>query len=181
MTAHLLAGVPHGAKVIPLTRGYVAWVDEEDFPALSATKWNAMVHKGIVYAVRHRPGSRGGVIYMHRVLLPGERAIDHVEHPPGVADNRRSNLRGATKAQNVANARKLTAARSVFRGVAGTAGKSPKPWRAYINGGSGHRSLGYFWNEGYAAIVRDLKAVSLHGEYARTNFPVPGSRSWSHG
>ena len=38
-------------KEIPLTRGYVALIDDEDFEKVSAKKWSAVAFKHLVYAV----------------------------------------------------------------------------------------------------------------------------------
>ena len=62
-------------KEIPLTRGYVALVDDEDYERVSALKWYAVTPKGKVYAQRR---SGGATIFMHDFLM-GSKGIDHAD------------------------------------------------------------------------------------------------------
>lgn len=172
-------------KIIELTRGWVCWVSDRDYPRLNKHNWNVMIHENWAYAVRHKPGTPGGVLYMHREIVGGEAAtIDHVRHrfDEKVIDNRRSNLRPATHSQNIANS-VSRGGRSIFKGVAvgPTRADGTSPWRAYITTRGKQSHLGYFRDEGHAALARDIAAVKLHGSRALTNFPVPGSRCWMFG
>jgi hypothetical protein len=54
-------------------------------------------------------------LYLHRAILPSEHDVDH-ENRDGL-DNRRCNLRPATRAQNLARRRIYTPPISGFRGV----------------------------------------------------------------
>ena len=91
---------------IPLTKGYVAIIDDED-AHLAEFKWSARVHKnGTVYANRTHRVSEGfrGPIGLHRCvmgLLPGDPMVDHID---GDGLNcRRSNLRLANNKINGRN------------------------------------------------------------------------------
>jgi hypothetical protein len=90
------------SKEIALSRGLFAIVDAEDFEALSQHKWYAhSTAKGArMYAAR-RVGN--GRAYMHRVIMgkPEVGDIDHINGNP--LDNRRSNLRIVTRAENCRN------------------------------------------------------------------------------
>ena len=95
-------------KTIPLTKGYVAKVDDSDFKWLSQWKWQANVVKNRVYAVRQTfdpvAYSQGrkcrGKVMMHRAILGSINALDG-EHKNGDSlDNQRHNLRPATSSQN---------------------------------------------------------------------------------
>ena len=172
-------------KIIELTRGWVCWVSDKDYPRLNKHNWNVMVHAGRAYAIRHKPGVPGGVVYMHREIVAGEpETVDHVRHRfnEKVVDNRRSNLRPASRAQNCANSRNR-GGRSVFKGVAEAHQRvnGGLVWRAYITTKGKQTNLGYFRVEWHAAFARDIAAVKLHGPHALTNFPVPGSRAWIFG
>jgi hypothetical protein len=91
-------------KTIPLTRGYETIVDDEDYDELSRYLWFAAENwTGQVYA---RRSVRGGGVYMHRQLLGLGKTdksieVDHRNH--NTLDNRRSNLRTATRLQNAQN------------------------------------------------------------------------------
>jgi hypothetical protein len=94
-----------------LTQGYVAYVDLIDVD-LAAFKWCASVDsKTHVYAVRKipRPGGGRATQRLHRVIASRveERALsfadktDHLSH--ATLDNRRSNLRVVSNAENLQN------------------------------------------------------------------------------
>jgi hypothetical protein len=116
---------------IPLSRGKVALIDDDDYALVKDHRWCAdfLVHTW--YVVAHVPGSgasgRGGrTVYMHRLLL-GERAegkqVDHINHDG--LDNRRVNLRAVTQHANMQNRRGAnknysTGYRNVYRMWNGT-------------------------------------------------------------
>ena len=92
--------------------------------------------------------------------------IDHVNGDPH--DNRIGNLREATHGQNMANRKKTKKAKSPFLGVEENHGK----WRASCRkDGNNHRSTRFSCHAA-AAIEYDKMAVSLHGKFARPNFPA---------
>jgi hypothetical protein len=82
-------------KEIPLTRGYVAIVDNRDFAWLSKYKWHA---GGVVEHIAARRKENWKNVYMHRMIMgePKGLEIDHINHNP--LDNRRRNLRIVTHA-----------------------------------------------------------------------------------
>lgn len=174
---------------IKLTQGFVALVDDEDYERLSGFKWHAARYgRDVYYAIRERrpPGKRGS-IYMHREIMeagPGEK-VDHKVHPVAdekIIDNRKANLRKATHAENMRNCRRHKAGDSIFKGVQ-LDKRNPKKtrWVARISPARRHVFLGSFQNEGYAALMHDIAAVRMFGEFARTNFPIPGSTQWHFG
>lgn len=88
-------------KEIQLTRGYVAIVDDEDFPAVSRFKWSAGTANGGVYAIRmEKVSGKKKQFSIHRMLMgnPKGKQVDHINHD--TLDCRRANLRVATCAQN---------------------------------------------------------------------------------
>lgn len=174
-------------EIIQLTRGVVALVDEDDYAGLALFGWHALLWRGRYYAGRHEPGTRKTIL-MHRQIigaLRGER-VDHRKHYPldmRLIDNRRSNLRIATERQNQQNCRKHArrdgTSHSVFKGV--TLHRRNGKWKGQIKIEGHQTALGYFQNEGHAALAYDLAAVKHFGEFALTNFPVPGSTNWIYG
>ena len=89
------------SKRIQLTQGKYAIVDAKDYVRLNRHKWCAVRDKGTFYAMR--TSRKNGIkrnIRMHREImcaLPGI-GIDHLNG--NGLDNRKSNLRICTRAQN---------------------------------------------------------------------------------
>jgi hypothetical protein len=176
-------------KTIQLTRGYSVLVDDEDYESLSGLKWCSWVgESGHVYAV-HSMSKKDGYrkIAMHRLIMeaPPGMQVDHIQlfAYDNVIDNRKSNLRLATRHQNLRSRSKRCLSRSIFKGVSyNTQDRNPsRPWRARVKHDGKFVHAGCFTVEAHAAIAYDLKAVELYGRFALTNFPVPGSVNWLFG
>tara|TARA_Y100000310_G_scaffold11717_1_gene12216 strand:- start:528 stop:1454 length:927 start_codon:yes stop_codon:yes gene_type:complete len=111
-----------------------------------------------------------------RELKRGEQ-VDHINH--NGLDNRRSNLRIATSAENHANTKKQSGpCSSQYKGVCYD--KSRNQWMAYIGSAKGNsivkRTYLGRWehtpeNEILAAEAYDRAAKKYYGEYANLNFP----------
>ena len=153
----------------------VALVDDRDFDSLNRFKWYAWkLPPDRWYAARNCPriGGKQQHVSMHRFLL-GARKGEAVDHVNGDGlDNRRVNLRLASQAQNLANARKKRTwnghpTSSRFKGVMWhrAAGK----WKAEIRVGGRSRYLGLFADEVEAAEAYNRAALQIFGEYARLN------------
>src|SRR5690242_11721427 len=117
-------------KSIPLSRGLVALVDDEDYESLSGFNWFAQHISGKDYATR-RVGEY--TILMHRQIMGlrygDEREVDHKESSKTL-DNRRSNLRIAEHIQNMYNRGKNKNNTSGFKGVSWIARRGK--WLAQI-------------------------------------------------
>lgn len=159
-------------KHISVSRGYVALVDDEDFSVLSQHKWSASErrnHKGNILRVEVVTRLRGKLTRMHRMIMNvDDRRIDvdhrEIAHLPYI-DNRRSNLRIATRSQNNANSRKRTGTTSKFKGVYFHSrwGK----WTAEIKAYKKRTYLGCFTTEQAAHQAYLAAAREAFGEYAR--------------
>jgi hypothetical protein len=77
-------------RVIPLTQGYYAIVDDRDYPWLVRFKWHVAKRGTKRYACGWVGGKK---MLMHRLLCEG-RVIDHING--NGLDCRRENLRGVT-------------------------------------------------------------------------------------
>ena len=111
---------------------------------------------------------------MHRLIMdePKGLIVDHRDH--NGLNNRRSNLRLCTNAQNQYNRLPLKGGTSRHKGVCWC--KSHNKFNAYIYQRSKRYHLGWFVNEDDAARAYDKKARELFGEYAYLNFPDCHSR-----
>lgn len=158
---------------IELTQGKVALVDDEDVEMLSGFKWYAaQLNKGQFYAICHP--SKHIQIRMHRILVDAPDGFD-VDHANGnTLDNRKCNLRIATRSQNQANA-KPRGGVSKYKGVSFHRNR----WCASITKDKTRTHLGCFGSEEDAAKAYDAAAVVAYGEFARTNFPQGESISFT--
>lgn len=163
--------------VIPLTKGYVALVDDRDYDRCAAHKWCAMVQPWGVYASRKDwTGGKPKTVLMHRFVISAPQGLK-VDHRDGDGlNNRRGNLRLATTAQNGANRRKQRTSSSPYRGV--TLVKKTGHWLASIRVEGVLHRLGTFPDADSAARAYDAAALRLCGEFARLNLgeslvPVP--------
>lgn len=142
---------------VPLTRGYEAVIDAADVHLVDGRYWHALVRKHTVYA-------RCGV-FIHRTIMgaPLGMEVDHI-NGDGL-DNRRSNLRLATHAQNTRNRRRPRTNTSGFKGV--HLHKSAGKWVAQITNAGKYLYLGLFETPESAYAARVAASAELHGEFGR--------------
>lgn len=146
---------------IKLNHGMVALIDDEDFDMVNGLHWGAVRRGKSWYAAAN------GGLYMHRLIMPGHARVDHINR--NGLDNRRSNLRAATKAQNAINAEKPSGVNtSRFKGVSLVI---PRPWRAALVVDQKQIDLGLHATEEQAARAYDAAAKTHFGEFAFLNFP----------
>lgn len=162
-------------KMIPLTRGLFAKIDDEDFNEISKYKWFAQFNycAGKYYAIRNIRGTNPRKkIKMHRQIMNAkkEQMIDHKNSD--TLDNQKDNLRICDKYQNVWNRRKIKNASSKFKGVYWYA--PTKKWGARIGYKYKNIFIGYFKKEIEAANAVDNYAEKLHGDFACFNLPSRG-------
>ncbi len=107
------------------------------------------------------------------MVLPGTIEVDH--RNGNTLDNRRGNLRPATRYTQAANTLKK-------RTVAPYKGLSPTirgTWTASIRADGRRKNLGHFKNPVEAAKAYDAAARAIHGEFACVNFPIGDERGAS--
>ena len=156
-------------RLIHLSNGSSAKVDDEDFEMLSHWSWSLC---GKYAARKVKRGGKTRGIYMHRqIMLPDpDQQVDHINGDR--FDNRRRNLRLATSSQNNINRHDLRADKtSRYRGV--TWYKRCGCWDMQIRSAGARRVHSYHQDEVDAALAYDVAALSLHGEFAKTNFLEP--------
>lgn len=153
-----------------LSRGYVATVDD-DSPTLGK-KWSALVHPngkhvyGVRVVTKRIDGKRiQKMLYLHREVMdaPSGVEVDHINR--NTLDNRKENLRFATRAQQNAN-RTKGKSKSGFKGVTVDPNGTVKFVARY-----GGKHIGRYASAEDAARAYDAFAKETVGDFATLNFP----------
>lgn len=159
-------------RTIPLTRGQFATVDTADYDWLNQWKWQAhwAPSNRQFYAVRDEWMGNGKTrtIRMHRQiagLVHGDK-LDCDHRNMNTLDNRRENLRVATRSQNQAN---RGAQRNSTSGMKGVYWRElHKKWNASIRVNGRLLFLGNFQTKEEARDAYSSAAKLYFGEFART-------------
>ena len=154
-------------KMIPLTQGKVAIVDDCDFDWLSQRKWYAQKIRNSWYACRNEHPHK---ILMHREIL-GLKYGDAIkcDHRNGNGlNNQQYNLRNCTHAENIRNQKLQKRNKSsAYKGVYWN--KKYKKWYAQIRVNGCLKRLGQSNDEIEAAKIYNIAAKRYFGEFARLN------------
>lgn len=134
-----------------------ALVDDEDLPLVAHRRWKLGADG---YA---RTKIAGRWVYMHALLLDPGPGLEVDHRNRDVLDNRRANLRPATRRQQAANRGRSVRNTSGYIGVS----RHRDAWQANVGG----RYVGRFQSAAEAALERDRIALALYGEFAVLNFP----------
>ncbi len=149
-------------KLIALTQGQFAQVDDEDYEKLNLYKWYAHKDYNTFYAMRK---DKKKSVYMHCEIL-NSKGIDHTDG--NGLNNQKSNLRICTIAQNGYNQRKQSDCSSKYKGVYWN--KRLNKWQTQITFNGKRMYLGLFIDETEAGKAYDVKAIELFGAFAGLNF-----------
>lgn len=156
------------AARIPLSRSPLhALVDPADLELVGAYRWR--LHTSGYVSTNVKRDGRQRTIYLHRLILdPGPGlTVDHGNRDK--LDNRRANLRPATRIQQNANQRRRADNTTGYRGV----GRARGRWRAQIDVAGRQRFLGHHATAEDAAAAYNAAAVEAFGEFAVLNI-IPG-------
>jgi AP2 domain len=155
--------------------GRVALVDDKNVALVNQYRWRIRKKSRCAHGRRFdvfyaqatvvREDGRRTTIGMH-CLIMDRTGIDH-RNGNGL-DNQEHNLRVATPAQNMANARSFLGSSSAYKGVSWH--KPNRSWYAKITVNKHQKNLGYFTTEEDAARAYDVAALAAWGEFARLNF-----------
>ncbi|MAS36289.1 MAG: hypothetical protein CL610_19955 [Anaerolineaceae bacterium] len=159
-------------KQIPLTKGQVALVDDADYLWLSGYRW---CFSSDGYAVNYYWDETGTKRKrsMHRLLMaeilehrvPRDLQVDHINHQR--IDNRRENLRLATRSQNQAYKGLQVNNTSGYKGVV----PNRRKYEVRIRYQGKRFYLGLYTDPVKAALVYDGAARLLYADFAGVNFP----------
>lgn len=156
-------------RLIRLTRGQFAVVDEGNFEWLNKHTWSLCGGKVTYYA--RRRGMVDGIIrpiLMHRQILGfPDLDVDHENH--NGLHNYLSNMRVSTKSENARNRKSHRGSSSIYKGVCWD-GRINR-WVVHIWKDGKSYNLGTYIMELDAAMAYDVKAKELFGEFAYLNFP----------
>jgi hypothetical protein len=163
--------LPNGTTVLTLERlngdTYECFIDSADYPLVKDYRWHAVLPRGGGF---YAATSTGKDMFIHQLLL-GIKDADHKDR--NGLNNRRSNLRPATRQQQQANHKKhADGVTSKFRGVSWF--KDGKKFRAAITVNEKSIHLGLFVDEMEAARTYNKAAIKYFGEFASLN-DVPDS------
>jgi len=159
---------------IELSQGQFAIVDEADYAQLSAVRWCAQWCKKTrsFIAVRNAkvlPKLETRLVLMHRQIMGLERGdkrvVDHINHD--TLDNRRSNLRVCTVAQNNMNTSVRRTNKTGYKGV--WLHKPTQKFATQVKIGGKIRHLGYFESAELAFAAYCSVAIPIHGEFAHSS------------
>ena len=163
-------------KEIPLTQGQIQIVDDEDCGWLNDmgswfAKWDS--HTKSFRAARSvGPRLKQQTIRMHNVIwehyndpIPDGYTVDHINRD--TLDNRLSNLRLATKSQQMQNQGLRKDNTSGHRGVHRHGDK----WHASISADGKRIHLGTFTDRADADSAYNRAALIHHPKFARLDFP----------
>jgi hypothetical protein len=154
-------------KLIPLTKGFFAKVDDDDYLKYGHLKW---ISQGLDPRPARRMSTDTGVklVYLYRLIMNAPKGKD-VDHINGNAlDNRKSNLRIATHSDNLANSKLHKNNTSGYRGICWA--EYTKRWRVKITKNYKIYEMGYFDTKKEAITAYNELAKKLHGEFAKLNF-----------
>jgi hypothetical protein len=152
------------SREIPLTKGKVAIVDDDDYERVMQHKWycsnNGYAKRGV--------GAHGKIHQLlHRFIMNEPEGLQ-VDHRDGYRLNcRKENLRVCTMSQNGCNRGMQINNTSGRKGV--TWCKKRKKWQAQITANGIHKYIGHFSSVDEAGDAYAKIAIELHGEFARVS------------
>ncbi len=155
-----MAEIPLHGK---LAAGRVALVDDADVALVSAYRW-FFLPSGYAHANPYLGNYRKGSVYMHRLILQPPDGMDTDHRNRNRLDNRRGNLRVATRSQNLAN---KTPQPGKYRGLKKE--RRAVTWQARIKVRGRTICLGNYRTPEEAAAAYNKAAKEHFGDFAVLN------------
>lgn len=152
---------------VDLGNGRSAVIDAEDVPRVAVCAWRMFDNVQTAYAVGNlKVGHRKYKhTRMHRLIMgaPPDMHVDHIDNDG--LNNRKSNLRLVTNAENHQNQKRRADCKSGVKGVCWD--KDQGKWRAQIKAHGVRYPLGRFDRLEDAAAAYAEASARLHGEFGR--------------
>ena len=156
-------------KLVKLTQGKFAFVDDDIFEIVNKYKWHVVKRGKNNYASRTCLEGKKKIIYMHRFILDITNPKEIVDHVDGNGlNNIKKNIRICNTFENARNSRSRENKSSIYKGV--HFNKKSNKWRAMICINNKSMHLGMFDNEEDAGKKYDEVAKINYGEFAKLNF-----------
>ncbi len=147
-------------KEIQLSQGKIALVDDEDYERVNKYKW--------YYKKRNENygAARSNLVgYMHRFILNTTIEIDYINGNP--LDNRKTNLRLCSHAENMCNMSKHTDNKSGYKGVFWSKRSNKYQVQIMVRGKKIH--LGLFTDLQEAAKAYNIAALEYFNKFSKLN------------
>lgn len=144
-------------------QGRPFYFDIEDFDIINKYYWRVHQHEYVSTSIYDPNTKKITQIQLHRLImnpLP-EQEVDHINHIP--YDNRKSNLRITTTAQNQMNSIISSRNTSGVKGVNWS--KSENKWYARISVDGRRIELGYYFNFADAVKARKEAEIKYYRQY----------------
>jgi hypothetical protein len=149
-----------------LTRDKSTTLEFKDWLLVSKYRWIAHSRGYGFYVLSWKfVGGKRLVLRMHREIMNTTGEVDHIDHNP--LNNRRSNLRLASRTENVRNTGPRAKNKLGYKGVDRVA----KGYRAQIQADKKKINIGTFETLQEAIEHYDMASLAHHGEYGYLNFP----------
>lgn len=136
--------------------GLIFKIDNDDFNTIKDIFWSRHIN-GYAFNLKY------GLLHKLIIDCPKGMTIDHINGDK--LDNRKSNLRICTQAQNCQNRPKKRGSKSKYKGVSWH--REMKKWVANICYNKKQIRIGFYNTPEEAYKAYCLKANELHGEFAR--------------
>lgn len=157
-------------KLIPLTQGLFAQVDNRNYDWLMQWNWFAHKNRGTYYAERWgREGDKRIMIRMHRVIMntPENMVVDHRDH--NGLNCLEENMRNCSDLQNRRNRKAWGNSKYLGVTIIKSGNRNGRITATIsVNGKKTH--LAVCKTEIEAAMIYDVKAKEVYGEFANLNF-----------
>lgn len=149
-------------KLIPLTQGKFAEVDDEDYERVNKHKWCLSAQGYAVRAVNYN--SRRVIRFMHRFIMHAKKGqqVDHIDMIG--TRNLKSNMRLCSISQNRCNRKKTCRNKSGYKGVSKY--YRDERFLAQIKFKGKAVYLGLYETPQEASLAYQKAAKELHGEFA---------------